>query len=146
MKRIFLSLAVLTMATSCKSLPPADQAACDKTIMSYPTYRDDKASADLYADLFTDDGAFELMGQVSKGRSELIARHQEANTASVYKHEVTGYEVFEQDGQVYAKGTYTVSITPRKPNAETVVRHAEFEDKLVLENGVCKIQYRKVVG
>ena len=120
--------------------------ACSETVESYAVLRDDPSTATDYAALFTEDGSFELGGQVVTGREALAERHDLANDNAVWRHNITYTDIIEQNGELSGRSRFVIQTGPRGASPGPVTREiiGFYEDKFTLEGGECLIASRKV--
>ena len=118
---------------------------CENTVRDYAILRDE-GPAEQYADLFTEDGEFHLGSNVTKGRSALIERHKAANNTNRWRHNMTEIQIYGKADE-YAGVTRfhifagPVTDIPSAPNREIL---GSYFDKFTINDGACKIAYRKV--
>ena len=141
MKSLYLFPIVLIAGCASVS-PPTSTDLCTKTVLDYGVLRD-IGPADAYADQFTDDGEFHLGANTTKGRDALIARHIEANSQSVWRHNMTDIRIKKD---LTGTTRFHIFTGPRgeKPAAFTREILGDYVDEFVIEDGKCKISSRQV--
>ena len=136
-----LGLNALGLA-ACTQVTPAQL--CEQTVRDYAVLRDD-GPVEAYADLFTNDGTFQLGETVVEGRDALIGRHKAANSAAAWRHTMGDIRVSELDGEITGHSRFVVR-TGASGSPTTVTREivGYYEDTFVIEAQTCKIATRKV--
>ena len=119
---------------------------CRKTIADYAWLRDDPASAEAYADLFTEEGTFTLAGNVTQGREALAARHVSANKNTRWRHNMVGTELIEVHGGMTGETRFIIQTGPRSDRPGPAEREiiGYYEDELEVKAGKCLIRARTV--
>ncbi|NNC38481.1 MAG: hypothetical protein EX271_09360 [Acidimicrobiales bacterium] len=144
MRLAYLSLLLMLSACSTESRTPFVDL-CAKTVKDYGPLRDE-GPAEAYADLFTVDGEFHLGPNVTQGRDALIARHKAANTASVWRHNMTDIRIIDSEAGLSGNTRFHIFTGPKggKPSAPSREIIGDYHDEFVIEEGGCKIKTRKV--
>lgn len=144
--RFILSTAILLGLTACQPSTPAYISACEQTVRDYAVLRDD-GPADQYADLFTQDGTFDLGGTITEGREALIARHKAANAAAAWRHNITDIRITKSGTDIKGVSRFIVMTGPHLGTASAEATReilGDYIDTFVMEDGVCRIKSRKV--
>lgn len=148
MRLLLSGLGVLLV--NCVATPPISNSPttielCEQTVRDYAIYRDN-GPTDMYADLFTADGTFELGGDITKGRDALIKRHTKANEAAKWRHVMGDIRILETEDQVTGVSRFIVmsgsNTTPSQATREII---GHYEDTFAVQDGRCRIKTRKVV-
>lgn len=143
----FMTGAMLTaLLAACNSQAPAFETTCTQTVRDYALLRDE-GPAEEYANLFTEDGTFELGGTITEGREALIARHRAANTAAAWRHTMTDIRIRKTDKTIEGTSRFIVKTGPHldTPSAEATREIlGDYLDVFEVKGGVCKIRSRKV--
>lgn len=145
MFRFILGAGLLGL-TACTQITP--QELCEQTVRDYAVLRDNGPVED-YAELFTEDGTFQLGDTALQGREALIARHKGANSAASWRHTMGDIRISELDGKTTGNSRFVVrtgaSGSP-SPVSREIVGHyvGHYEDTFVVKDRTCKIATRKV--
>jgi hypothetical protein len=141
---IFVALAFGACTPHTKPTP-TDTQLCEKTIEAYGPLRDE-GPADTFADLFAEDGEFHLAGNITKGRDALIARHIASNAETIWRHNMNGSRIVENENTVSGTTRFHIFAGPRTSSPTAPAREliGDYLDEFTIEDGACKIKSRKV--
>lgn len=145
MKYLTLICAAL-MLPGCDLTPKGQGATelCAQTVYDYARLRDE-GPADRYADLFTANGEFTLGPNVTQGREALIARHESANKAALWRHHMLDVEISKDNGVLSGVTRFLIYTAPHPApakNPREII--GDYLDRFVIEAGQCKISNRRV--
>ena len=113
---------------------------CETTISNYAKYRDNPETADLYANLFTDEGTFTLGPNTTTGRDALSARHTGSHQSATWQHKMGASQVSNDNGIINGVSNVTVKTSP-KDDAKTIrTITADYIDTFEIVAGTCLIK------
>ena len=137
---VFISL-LLVSACAQKTTPIE---LCETTISDYAKYRDNPETADLYANLFADDGSFTLGPNTTTGRDALSARHTGSHGSATWGHEMGTTKVTDNNGAISGVSSVTVKTSPKNDLKTTRTITADYIDTFEIVSGTCLIKSRSV--
>jgi len=141
---IFISMLLAGCSTPISTPTPDIVQMCEQTVRDYGPLRDD-GPVKAYADLFTENGTFELGNAVTEGREALIARHVTANKASRWRHNMVDVRITDGD-PITGTTRFIIYVGETEVGSTSVVREiiGDYLDTFRVEDGRCKIAARKV--
>ena len=122
--------------------------ACRDLVLDYAFYRD-RPDATGVANLFTEDGVIELLGDRFVGKETIRARIQAGTGGPVFRHLMSTIRIFPQDAN-HAQGVSYVTVYVAPPGegprpVESFAGIGEYHDDFVRTAAGWKIQNRKYV-
>ena len=144
--RLMITAICFGVLSACQAGVPNYVILCEQTVRDYALLRDE-GPAEAYADLFTQEGTFELGGTITAGRQALISRHKSANAEAAWRHSMSDIRISKTDKTVTGISRFNVKTGPHLDTPSAEVKReilGDYIDEFEVKGGVCKIKSRKV--